>query len=423
MGPDLLDILGREGALPEHLLDGARPQVEAGEDRPLPGRDVQWAGRGEATAEFTPRPLPATVAGHLLLPELGVPRPHGSPTPSGRLFLARGAPGVADDDRDAVDAALGFPPVAGAAVLHVHTTGGGSRFVVDDQVLTAAEFAGRVASLGLPAGQPVILVACDAVAAAGELAGLLDAPVIAADASAWTTPDGRVVAAQAGVDDQSRAVLEAGRGDWVLVAPDGRRSGGLGRDLLDVLRSEALPSDLLIEPRQPRVAGSEGQPRPTRNVRWAADPLSGLTALGKRSRGPEGEAQGGDEAGPSQPDKRPRVAGPSGATALGKRSRGEEERDAEAGPRQRPRLAEQPGGPGAVFAAGGADPVRRAVAYLSGDPAADLDAGQLAEVVKALVSGLAVVPRPQALALRLLEAADDSVLGKMLPATRGWRGR
>jgi hypothetical protein len=62
------------------------------------------------------------------------------------------------------------------------------------------------------------------------------------------------------------------------------------------------------------------------------------------------------------------------------------------------------------------------VAYLSGDPAADLDAGQLAEVVKALVSGLAVVPRPQALAVRLLEASDDSVLGKMFAGDPGLAG-
>ena len=109
------------------------------------------------------------------------------------------------------------------------------------------------------------------------------------------------------------------------------------------------------------------------------------------------------------------ASGAAGTAGLGKRGRGEEEAGAEAGPSQRPRVAELPGGPGAVLAAGGAVPVGRAVAYLSGDPAADLDAGQLREVVKALASGLTVMPTTQALALALalLQAADDSVVGTM----------
>ena len=105
---------------------------------------------------------------------------------------------MADDGQEAVDAAFRFPPVAGATVLHVHTADDGTRFVVDDELLTAHRFAAQVAELGLPAGELVILVACRALAAARALADLLNGPVVAADAEVYTLPDGRVVARRAG---------------------------------------------------------------------------------------------------------------------------------------------------------------------------------------------------------------------------------
>jgi hypothetical protein len=202
-----------------------------------------------------------------LVPELGVPRPFGAPTPSGRVFLARGAPGVPDDTQDAVDAALTFPPVSGATVLHLHAADGVWRFVADDQVLKAAEFAGRVAGLGLPAGQPVILVACNAFAAAGQLAGQLGAPVIAANEDVHTLPDGRVVAARLSVTGDG-AVIPIAQGDWILVRAN-QLPVPLGGDLLAAIRSGGLGGQLGT----PLVIGQvpAGARLPARPVRWGGN--------------------------------------------------------------------------------------------------------------------------------------------------------
>lgn len=99
-----------------------------------------------------------------------MPRPGGAPTLSGHMFLARGAKDVPDDTRETVSAAAGFPRISGATVLHLHTRDG-TRLVVDDQVLTAAEFhAQKIPLLNLTPGQPVIIVGCNAVELAQELA-------------------------------------------------------------------------------------------------------------------------------------------------------------------------------------------------------------------------------------------------------------
>jgi len=45
----------------------------------------------------------------------------------------------------------------------------------------------------------VIIVACNAVAAATELAGLLSVPVVAANTDAYTLPEGTVIAARFGI--------------------------------------------------------------------------------------------------------------------------------------------------------------------------------------------------------------------------------
>ena len=232
----------------------------------------------------------------VLVPGLGVPRPQGAATPSGRVFLARGAPGVADDGGVEVAAAWSFPPVAGATVVHVHAEGGGTRFVVDDQVLTAAEFGGRVVALGLPAGRPVIIVACRAAAAAAELAGRLGAPVVAASADAYTLADARVVAADTGYTADGVAVPVPGSGGWVLVRAgqdaghDAGQDGGpapvpLGADLLAAIGSGVLGQHLPV----PLAVGQAIAPPPARPVRWS----------GTGSTGHEHQTE---SAGPSGPD-------------------------------------------------------------------------------------------------------------------------
>ena len=70
-------------------------------------------------------------------------------------------------------------------------------------------------------------------------------------------------------------MLDGTQGNWALVRPDGRRSVGLGSDLLGILRGGALPAGLLSGIQPPRVPGGEDRPRPTRNLRWAHSGLPG----------------------------------------------------------------------------------------------------------------------------------------------------
>ncbi len=86
----------------------------------------------------------------------------GSRTRSG--FYFPDAPSVPDEVRaDELTAAEWFPRVDGARVLHVHVRGGG--FAVGGRVLTAGEFHEEVvARLGLPEGEPLIIVGCRAAA-------------------------------------------------------------------------------------------------------------------------------------------------------------------------------------------------------------------------------------------------------------------
>ncbi len=64
LGTRPLDILRRDDPLVEGLLDGARPQVAAGEDRPRSARDERWsdADRSDGDRVVAPRfacPVPA----------------------------------------------------------------------------------------------------------------------------------------------------------------------------------------------------------------------------------------------------------------------------------------------------------------------------------------------------------------------------
>ena len=230
----------------------------------------------------------------VLIPELGVPRPYGSPIWSGRLFLARGVPGVADDTEVTRNAALSFPPVRGATVLYVHAvrtedptrrTEGSTHFMVDDQVLTPEQFANRVRQAGLPAGQVVIIVACHGVTAARELAGLLRAPVVAANTAVSTMRDGTVVAAEMAVTDDGAQIPVLG--EWMLVRADqDAEPVSLGPNLLVGIRSgvldQHLSTGLVIGQAPVRVL-------PAAMVRWS----------GTGSTGHEHQAE---PAGPSGPD-------------------------------------------------------------------------------------------------------------------------
>ena len=242
---------------------------------------------GEAAAEMMFSWSGVRGAVPALIPELAMPRPQGAPTPSGRVFLASGAPGMTDDGGDKVAAAHSFPPVAGATVVHVHAAGGGTEFVVDDQVLTAAEFGGRVVALGLPAGQLVIIVACRALAAAPVLAARLGAPVVAASADAYTLPGGTVVAAQTRYTGDGAAIPVLGSGEWMLVRAGqdvDQHRVQLGPDLLAAIDTGVLDQHLPV----PLSVGQAMSPPPAWPVRWS-------------SRGSTGHEHRPDQAGPSVP--------------------------------------------------------------------------------------------------------------------------
>ena len=149
-------------------------------------------------------------------------------------------------------AARFFPRVDGATVLHVHF--GDGAFAVGDLTLTPQQFGDEALSqLGLPAGQPLILVGCQTAAPAPDsgpqsavmaLAALSGRPVIGASSDAYTTVEpGVVTAAHAGFDAEGRPVLKLG--DWVVAWPDGRIVPGLGSDLLAILRDGTLAAALL----------------------------------------------------------------------------------------------------------------------------------------------------------------------------------
>ncbi len=209
-------------------------------------------------------------------------------TPSGFFFPARGAAGVPDDGADHLSAALDFPPVPGATVLHLHTRPDG-RLVAGDRLLTVAQFQEQVlAGLGLPAGQLVILVSCvfsPQMAAVGrDLAARSGHPVVAATTAVVTTPRGRALAVRMGFTADGRPLLPSllPAPDWIVteaspgLAPP---SAPLGDpDLLAVVASGALNRYLGLPPGpRPVLAPDPGQrPARVRDVWWSAAAGAGL---------------------------------------------------------------------------------------------------------------------------------------------------
>ncbi|HEY2441836.1 MAG TPA: hypothetical protein VGI31_01750 [Streptosporangiaceae bacterium] len=175
----------------------------------------------------------------------------GQQTRSGFYFPdAQSTP--ADVRASELAAARSFPPVSGAAVLHVHF--GDGAFAVGGQMLTPSQFLSEVVDeLGLPPGQPLILVACQtaAVAATGPrraasvLASLSGRAVIAATGEVFTTPNAQVVTTHSGVDANGYPVVNTGpAANWVIAWPDGTLTPRLGPNLLATLNGEALAAHL-----------------------------------------------------------------------------------------------------------------------------------------------------------------------------------
>ena len=203
----------------------------------------------------------------------------GSATRSGFYFPD---PTGAEDPEE-LTAARSFPAVEGARVLHVHVRGGG--FAVGGRLLTPEQFHEEVvARLGLPEGEPLIVVGCRVAAApadgsrsaVAELARVSRRAVVGATADAFTTAAAGalstsvpgVVTALAGVGADGRPVIVEDRpGEWVLARPDGSTQGGLGADLLASLRDGGSLAALLegVRLRQ----DEEPAPPPAGTVRWS----------------------------------------------------------------------------------------------------------------------------------------------------------
>ena len=197
------------------------------------------------------------------------PLPHGLAVPSGRAYLARNAPGIPDDSAEHLAAALNFPPITGATVVHVHTTGSGTRFVAGEQILDPARFyAAKIAALHLPPGQLLIIIGCSAAASASQLAGLHNGPVITAATDALSMPSRSALAGTISYTRGGLPVLTPG--SWLLALPRRGRLIPLGPDILRAIGDGTLirylPRPLTISP----LPGPA--PRLRTPVRWSGTP-------------------------------------------------------------------------------------------------------------------------------------------------------
>ncbi len=176
----------------------------------------------------------------------------GAETRSG-FYFGDSSSKSADVLANELAAAQSFPRLDGATALHVHFHDG--VFAVGGRALTLSQFHDEVvSSLGLPEGQPLILVACQTAAApqapgtvgaALTLAELSGRPVIGATADAFTTATHQIVSAHASFDADGRPVFDGSPpGDWVIASPDGQLATGLGFDLLEALRNGSLAAHL-----------------------------------------------------------------------------------------------------------------------------------------------------------------------------------
>ena len=232
---------------------------------------------GEVTMAFHVRDATELAMGPELVEQFGLAQPHGVPTQAGYYFPARNVPGVRNDDSNSLHAAFSMPKVNNATVLHLHTDAAGN-IVVDNQVLTVAQFAARIVPhLDLPPGPDhvLIVVGCNTAPIAAQLGGLLGRHAIGANSDVVTKTDGSVLAAQFGVDVNGVPIISTWqRRDFVLFplgAPPGGGGINLGHDLLSVLRTGGLIPHVAPGPgvNYGLLPGDRVLP-PLRDVWWSA---------------------------------------------------------------------------------------------------------------------------------------------------------
>ncbi len=280
-----------------YLLTDLRPALTSPRPEPVAGTSAAQPGRRSVSWNVgVPRPLLGGVRVVV--------------TRSGWYFPARG--GVWGDEAESRAAALRFPVVENATVLHLHTDPDSGHLVVGERVVPPEDFHAEFGRrLGEPPGRLVVMVACAAAArgaaepVAVVLARLGGGPVLAADTDVWTTADGRVLAARAGVDEQGRPV-PGELGSWVLVRSGGQEQVRLGADLL----GGALPVALLEGGQRPLVIDGQGRRRSARAVRWSQPDLAGSGLGAAMDWEPEPNQPGGQpQAVPHLPPSQPGPAG------------------------------------------------------------------------------------------------------------------
>jgi hypothetical protein len=210
-------------------------------------------------------------------------------TPSGFYLRAQGAGDMQDAPEDLV-AALAFPPVAGALVVHVHFDPESWNLAVGGRMLDVSGFNSRVLpQLALAPGQLLVLVACRigavrrsaALAAAGALAEIAQHPVLAATGDVFSTPAGVVEVREPAVGADGRPVLAGQPAVWRLFLP-GRVSDPVEfvtTNLATVLQNRAL-ADELPQQTPPLQVGQHPQPPrlPAREIKWLMAPSQGRLA-------------------------------------------------------------------------------------------------------------------------------------------------
>ncbi|WP_285619310.1 hypothetical protein [Actinoallomurus iriomotensis] len=215
---------------------------------------------------------------------------HGIPTPSGVFVPARNFPGVPDDGMRRLQAALSFPAVGGATVIHVH--GDPARpgnFVVGSRSLTPQEFDRQVLSRhDLGPGRYLVIVGNDISNPIGDgpsAAQIIGAAhpglqIIGADGPVLTTYGGAVLTGKFTHDGlQPRAI--SWQGEWVLIPADGGPPVPLGPDLIGAL--QALGPGMTITPPRdvlppPGPSYWSGSPGPGQGSGGGA-PLPGGTSI------------------------------------------------------------------------------------------------------------------------------------------------
>ena len=240
--------------------------------------------------------------------KFGVFDPGGMPTPSGVYFPTNAAGVDVEDELVRMQAAMSFPPVRNALVVHASTTGAG-QFVMSGRPMTIDQL---IEKLKNDLGARVLVLHASSTAAGSTLITLaekLQTPVIGATTEVRTTAGGRVIAYSE----------ESGYGYWVMARQDGTvQSFERVQDVLvvlDKLRYSAAPLEKPVQPPQRWVTWGSFDPHQAPSA--TASPVSPSRANPRSATEGPGAigAESSTGAAPSSPSEVRRGTGDQSADA------------------------------------------------------------------------------------------------------------